>query len=76
MSSRGFNITVARRLERRKQAEARNEEYNKMSLQQKLDALPASGSKKQRARLEAAVNKSNQVPVQEPSNKKNKKEGK
>jgi hypothetical protein len=60
MSHRGFPITQQRREERRKQANARNEEYNKLSLQQKLDGLPVGGAKKQRAKLEAALNK----PVQ------------
>lgn len=65
MSSRGLPITQQRREERRKQANARNEEYNKLSLQQKLDRLPVGGAKKQRAKLEAALNKSVQPKVQQ-----------
>lgn len=60
MSTRGFPITQQRRQERRKQAEARQTEYDKLSLQQKLNRLPATGSNKQRARLEAAINKQQQ----------------
>jgi hypothetical protein len=65
MSTRGFCITKARRAERRKQADARNEEYNKKSLQSKLEGLPIGGAKKQRARLEVAVAKQQikQVPA-------------
>lgn len=54
---RGFPITQAMRQERRKRAEDRNAEYNKKypTLQAKLDALPPTGSNKQRARLQAAI---------------------
>lgn len=55
MSSRKKPITKQMKLERRKQADKRNEEYAKLSLQQKLDKLPAGSANKQRARLEAAV---------------------
>jgi len=51
---RGFPITQAMRLERRKRAEERNAEYNKKypTLQAKLDALPINGANRQRARLQ------------------------
>lgn len=51
---RGFPITQAMRLERRKRAEERNAEYNKKypTLQAKLDALPANGANRQRVRLQ------------------------
>lgn len=87
MSKRGFPITTQIREFRRKNAEARQAEYDKLTLQQKLDRLPANGAKRQRARLEAALNKQSQkpaeqVPAQEaakPNNnqqQKTKKEGK
>lgn len=60
MSHRGFPITAQRREERRKQAEARQAEYDKLTLQQKLNRLPANGAKRQRTRLEAAINKQQQ----------------
>ena len=66
MSTRGFPVTQQRRAERRKQAEARQAEYDKLSLQQKLDKLPVGGAKKQRARLEAAMNKSVSTQVSAP----------
>lgn len=56
MSSRGFTITQAIRQERRKRAEERQAEYDKLSLQEKLDRLPPEpGAKKQRARLLKAI---------------------
>jgi len=66
MSSRGFPVTQQRRDSRRKEAEARLEEYNKLSTQEKLNRLPTNGAVKQRARLEAALNKPAKV---EASNK-------
>jgi hypothetical protein len=45
------------RSERRAAAAARQEEYNKLSLKEKLDRLPQGGAKKQRARLEALIAK-------------------
>ena len=57
MSSRGFTITKTMREERRKRAEKMHEEYNQKypTIQDKLNALPATGATKQRARLEAAL---------------------
>jgi len=66
MSRRGFTITKQIRLERRKQAEARQAEYDKLTLQQKIDRLPAEpAAKKQRARLLKALEKQN-APKPEP----------
>lgn len=54
---RGFPITKAMRVERRARAEARQKEYNEKypTLQAKLDALPATGANKQRARLQRMI---------------------
>lgn len=54
---RGFPITKAMRVERRARAEAQNKEYNDKypTLQAKLDALPATGATKQRAKLTAKL---------------------
>lgn len=54
---RGFPITKAMRAERRTRAEAQNKEYNEKypTLQAKLDALPATGATKQRAKLTARL---------------------
>ena len=54
---RGFPITKAMKAERRARAEAQNKEYNDKypTLQAKLDALPATGATKQRARLQGAI---------------------
>jgi hypothetical protein len=65
MSTRGFPITKAHRELRRKQAEARQVEYDKLSVQEKLNKLGTTGSAKQRARLEAALNKP--VKVETPN---------
>ena len=43
------------RTERRREAEVRQESYNTLTPQQKLDKLPPTGSKKQRAKLEQLV---------------------
>lgn len=45
-------ITKQIRSERRKDAEQRQEEYSKLTSQQKLDQLPINGAAKQRAKLE------------------------
>jgi len=52
-------ITKNVREERRKQAEERNAEYAKLTVEQKLAKLDAGGfaAKKQRAKLTAALNK-------------------
>ncbi len=55
MSHRGFPITKTIRERRRKEGQARQAEYNKLTIQQKLDRLPVGEAKKQRARLEAAL---------------------
>jgi hypothetical protein len=83
MSTRGFKITKAHRELRRKQAEERFAAYDQLSLQEKLERLPADGAKKQRARLEAAIAKTSQhkqvstlaKEAIEQNNNKNKKEG-
>ena len=52
MSARGFPITKIMQERRRKEAEARQAEYNKLSTQDKLDRLPpAPFAKKERAKL-------------------------
>ena len=51
MSRRGLPITKQMKEERRKRAEKAKEEYDKLSLQEKLDRLPPDGAQKQRARL-------------------------
>ena len=86
MSHRGYTNTREIRAFRRKNAEARQAEYDKLTLQQKLDRLPANGAKRQRARLEAAIASQNKKaePSQTPAhnagksnnNQQNKKEGK
>ena len=43
------------RSERRRDAESRQEYYNSLTPQQKLDKLPPTGSKKQRTKLEHLV---------------------
>jgi len=43
------------RTERRRDAESRQEYYNSLTPQQKLDKLPSTGSKKQRTKLEHLV---------------------
>jgi len=53
MSSRGMPVTKRMREERRARADKAHEEYNKLTLDQKLARLPADGAKRQRARLEA-----------------------
>tara|TARA_R110001583_G_scaffold53849_1_gene165597 strand:- start:2577 stop:2846 length:270 start_codon:yes stop_codon:yes gene_type:complete len=43
------------RTDRRNDAELRQEEYDKLTPQQKLDKLPPTGSNKQRTRLEQLI---------------------
>ena len=43
------------KLERRKDAEGRQKEYESLTPQQKLDRLPSTGSKKQRTKLEHLI---------------------
>jgi hypothetical protein len=53
-----FSKTAAIRAERRKSAEARQAEYDKLTLQQKLDKLPPEPhAAKQRAKLNALAQK-------------------
>jgi hypothetical protein len=53
----GYPVTQQMRLERRKRAEDAQKEYNDKhpTLQSKLDALPANGANKQRARLQGLI---------------------
>ena len=58
MSSRGFPITKSIRQFRRTEADKRQKEYDKLTLQQKLDRLPPSPkADKQRKRLMSQLNK-------------------
>lgn len=59
MSSRGFPVTKQMRAEKRAQAEQRQEEYNKLSLAEKLAKLPKDGATKQRKKLQALLNQQN-----------------
>lgn len=62
MSHRGHPVTVAIKLFRRKNAEERQAEYDKLSLKEKLERLPPEpGAVRQRARLLALM--SNPVPT-------------
>lgn len=54
-----MSVTRSIRDLRRADAEKRQEAYDKLTLQQKLDALPKNGAKKQRAKLEALLAKQN-----------------
>jgi hypothetical protein len=59
MSHRGYTITKQIKEQRRKFAEERQAEYDKLTLQQKIDRLPPEpGAKKQRARLLALLEES------------------
>lgn len=64
MSKRGFPITRHMREVRRKEAQERQAEYDKLTLEQKLARLPADGCKKQRARLLAQLARSKSVSKQ------------
>lgn len=55
-----YPITKTMREERRKVAQARNAEYNKLTLEQKL---VAAKGRKQRHKLEAAIKLRNQRPA-------------
>jgi len=57
MSTRGFPVTAQRRAARRAQAEVRQAEYDKLSIQDKLDRLPADRCNRQRTKLMAQVQK-------------------
>lgn len=70
MASRGMPVTRQIKDERRKQAEARQAEYDKLTLQQKIERLPANGAAKQRAKLTALLDKQNKkTPEAEVSEK-------
>jgi len=58
MSHRGYTVTKRARAMRRAKAEEMLKAYNEKypTPQAKLDALPATGATKQRARLEALIN--------------------
>ena len=65
MSSRGMPVTKMMRQERRTRAEARQTEYDKLSLQEKLKRLaPEPAAARQRARLLGLLEKKEQ-PKQE-----------
>lgn len=58
MSSRRKPVTRQIRAMRRREAEARQAEYDKLTVQQKLDRLPpAPAAAKQRAKLEAILSR-------------------
>lgn len=57
MSHRGLKVTKVRKEERRKQAEARQAEYDKLTLQEKLDRLPSGKCERQRVRYAARLEK-------------------
>ena len=64
--SHGYPVTKQMKVERRKRAEEQQAAYETAhpTIQSKLDALPAGGANKQRARLQAALLKKAQ-PEQE-----------
>lgn len=45
---------------RKREAKERQEAYDKLSLQEKIDRLPDTGATKQRAKLQALLDKKNQ----------------
>ena len=60
-----FTITKQMRLERRQRAEARQAEYDKLTLQEKIERLPPEpAAKKQRARLLAKLQKQQEKAAQ------------
>ena len=61
---RGFPVTAMMRAERRKSAEARQALYDALTLQQKLDKVPANGGKKVRAKLERLMQKAAAKPAE------------
>jgi hypothetical protein len=52
--------------ERRNQANARQEAYDKLTIQEKIDRLPPEGAKRQRAKLYAKLEASKPVKVEDP----------
>jgi hypothetical protein len=77
MSHRGYTITKQIRLERRKEAETRQAEYDKLTLEEKIAKLPPEPfSAKQRARLMAQLEEKLKGPtkkVEEPLKEADKK---
>lgn len=55
MSSRGKPITAAMRIERRKEAEKRQEEYTNLPKEEKIARLIPNGSTKQRKKMLSKV---------------------
>lgn len=51
---------------RKSEAKARQEAYDKLTLQEKIDRLPSTGATKQRARLQRLLEKKNQPKQAEP----------
>lgn len=73
MSHRGMPKTRVIRERLKKEAEQRQEEYNALTLEQKLAKLPASpAAARQRAKLEAMLNspQSSEVKEAKPTRKK------
>lgn len=68
--------TQAIRAQLRKQAEARQAESDKLTVEQKLARLPATGATKQRARYVAAIEAAKNKPADKVEDKKSKKESK
>lgn len=52
---------------RKSEAKDRQAAYDKLSLQEKIDRLPATGATKQRARLQRLLEKKNQSKQDEPA---------
>jgi hypothetical protein len=69
MSSRVRPITQVIRAERRARALKMQEEYDKLSLQEKIARLPKVGAKKQRAKLEALLEKQSEKTKKEDDKK-------
>lgn len=69
-----FPITKQIRAERRARAEERQAEYDKLTLQQKIDRLPPEpAAKKQRARLLAQLQKQQEKATQAQADAEQKK---
>lgn len=72
MSKRGIPVTKAIREMRRQRAEKRQADYDKLSLQEKLDRLPEGGANKQRAKLEVLLKKQQEKNQPKPKKEENK----
>ncbi len=57
-------VTQAIREERKARADVRQAEYDKLSLQEKIERLPKTGATKQRARLRALVKDSKKTKTE------------